>query len=223
MSWTARGKQLVRRLQGRPPLQEVSRALIAKHAPGKRLADVGCLWGVHGAYAFHAVDHGAASVVGIDVTPATPEFLRENAARGNPVRFEQGDVNDPDLLERVGHSDVVFCSGVLYHVPNPVLTLERLRALCRGTLILTSATIPEQRVPQAAVFLPNLDERARQKLRYATGAVKIGLDTPYDAEVSYSNWFWVFTPSCVEAMARTAGFEPLERHVFRRALCMVCR
>lgn len=223
MGLADRGKRIIRRLQGRLPLPERQRRLIGAHAPGRRFADVGCMWHVHGAYAFHAAAHGAAEVIGVDVEPATPEFTAENAARGNPIRFVQADVNDPGLLDRVGPCEVVFCSGVLYHVPNPVLTLERLRSLCRGTLILSSATIAEQVAPQSAVFLPYLDERARRALQYATHGVKIGMDTPFDPQASYANWFWGFAPSCVEAMARTAGFEVLERYRYRRALCLVCR
>lgn len=223
MRWVEGGKRLVRRLQGRPPLPERLRTLIDAHAPGRRFVDVGCLWKVHGAYAFRAAERGAAEVIGVDVSAATPEFLAENGRRGGPVRFVQGDVNDPALIEQVGACDVVFCSGVLYHVPNPVWALERLRALCRGTLILATAAIPEQPVPQSAVFLPHLEWRARFALRYATGDVKVGLDTAYDTDASYANWFWGLTPSAVEAMVRVARFEVRERYRYRRALCLVCR
>ena len=54
----------------------------------------------------------------------------------------QGDINDPDLPARLGRFDVVFCSGIIYHVPNPVLTLEQLRRLCGRVLILASPCFP---------------------------------------------------------------------------------
>jgi len=53
--------------------------------------------------------------------------------------------------------------------------------------------------------------------------VKVGIDTEFDADAGYVNWFWGFAPSAVEAMARTAGFRVEERYAYRRALCLVCR
>lgn len=221
--WTTDAKRLILRLRGHVSLPERYHRLIETHAPGKRFLDVGCLWNVHGAYAFYALERGAAEVVGLDVTPATAEFVAENARRGERVRFVHHDVNDPALADRLGRFDVVFCSGVLYHVPNPIRTLERLRALCRGTLVLGTATIREQGVPQTAVYLPHLDAHARAALRHPTNGVKIGIDTAFDAEGGYANWFWGFAPSCVESMVRTAGFEVRERYGYRHALCLVCR
>src|SRR5436309_2492635 len=125
-------------LADRPPLQALHRRLIAEHAPGRSFVDVGCMWNVHGAYAFHAVRSGASPVSAMDLMPASPEFVRENTALDERVRFVCGDVNDANVIADVGRHDVVFCAGVVYHVPNPMLTLERLRALCGRTLILAS-------------------------------------------------------------------------------------
>ncbi len=197
------------------------RQLIERHAAGRSFVDVGCMWNVDGAYAFHAFDRGATQVTGIDLLAATEAFVAENARRGSPVTIVQGDVNDPALTERLGKVDVVFCSGVLYHVPNPVATLQQLRALCRETLILGSATIRERRTPQTAVYYPFLDARARGRMTYRTPHLKVGLDTAMRDDWLYANWFWGLTPSCVQAMLRTAGFEPFEVHHFRHAVCVV--
>ena len=48
--------------------------LIRRHAPGKSFADIGCMWGVNGEYAFAAEEAGATRVVGVDVFGPTPEF-----------------------------------------------------------------------------------------------------------------------------------------------------
>ena len=216
---------LFRRRTGasRPDPRDLPLRLIDRHAPGHTFFDVGCMWKIHGGYAFRAADAGAVRVVGVDVMAATPEFLARNAARARPIEFVQADVNDPALPARVGRADVVFCGGVLYHVPNPVLTLERLRALATGTLILSSMTIPERDLPQAAVYVPFLPDAGRRTLAArVAGPSKIGLDTPFDGAVDYSNWFWLLTPSAIAAMLRTAGFAVLESHVFRHAACFVC-
>ncbi|MFN8542899.1 MAG: class I SAM-dependent methyltransferase [Candidatus Binatia bacterium] len=205
---------------GRLSYQDRCRELIRRHAPGRTLADVGCMWKVDGAYAFHALDCGATTVTGVDIGAATDAFRQRNAA--GRVRFVQGDVNDPAVIDAVGPTDVVFCSGVLYHVPNPVLTLERLRCLTGTTLILGSATIPEQAVPQAAVFYPLLGAAARRRLSYVTPWRKIGLDSAFDADAGYANWFWGFTPSCLVAMAKVAGFTVVDCHRWRHATVLVC-
>jgi hypothetical protein len=209
-------------LVDRPPLQSLYRRLIAEHVPGRSFVDVGCMWNVHGAYAFHAVTSGATEVSGVDLMPPTSEFVRGNAALGNKVRFVCGDVNDANLVADVRRHDVVFCSGVVYHVPNPLLTLERLRALCGRTLILGSATMRERSQPQSAVFLPFLSDRGRRRVGYETPHHKVGLDDEYRSDDAYANWFWLFTPSCLAAMLRVAGFEITARYTYRHAACFVC-
>jgi SAM-dependent methyltransferase len=198
------------------------RDMIARHAAGRSFADVGCMWNVDGAYAFHALDAGATQVVGVDLMPPTPAFEAENLERGNRVRFVQGDINEPDVTAAIGIVDVVFCSGVLYHVPSPLLTLDRLRAICGTTLILVSAVIRERRARQSAVFLPHLGDRGRAAVAYRSRHRRLGLDTTFVPEDGYANWYWAFTPSCVEAMVRTAGFRISERYLYPHALCLVC-
>lgn len=172
------------------------------------------MWNVDGAFAFAAEDAGATDVTGLDIMAATPAYEAEHARRGSRVRFVQGDVHDPDVAGAVGRHDVVWCSGVLYHAPNPLLTLERLRALTGETLILATETIPE--VPglaQACVFLPGLDEADRAAHAAARpGATALGIDTPFEREQSYGAWWWGLSHSAVRGMLRASGFDVLEEH-----------
>jgi SAM-dependent methyltransferase len=225
MSLAAGVRALAARIARRPSYQDRLRVLIATHAPGRSFVDVGCMWKVDGAYAFLAADAGATEVAGVDLQAATPAFEAENGRRGMRVRFVRGGVNDHDVAAAVGTFDVVFCSGVLYHVPNPLFTLARLRTLCRETLVLGTSIVPELSRPQAAIYYPHLPARARGGLTYRTppGYDKIGLDTEYRAEWDYANYFWGLTPSCVEALVTTAGFHVAQRHRWRHALCVVCR
>src|SRR3954470_7432267 len=107
-----------RRSQPAPDREDVVR----RHAAGKSFADVGCMWKVNGRIAFVAEEAGATSVTGLDVMAPTPEYEAEYERRGSGVRFVQGDLHDPALVDQVGPHDVVWCSGVLYHSPNPMLT-----------------------------------------------------------------------------------------------------
>ena len=48
---------------------------------------------------------------------------------------------DPD---ETGTFEMVHCSGVLYHMPNPVSTILRLRSVTERYLILSSAVVPDR-------------------------------------------------------------------------------
>lgn len=207
-------------LSGRP--EDLWRQLIAAHAKGATFLDVGCMWNVHGGYSFHALAQGASRVCGLDVEPATEKFLGRNRELGNPIEFVHGDLNDPALPDRLGSFDVVFCSGVLYHVPNPIFTITQLRALCRKTLILTTASTMERDVPNVAILLPFTDPAARAEFDFSTGKNrKVGLDSDFVPAKGYGNWFWLPTPSCVRAMVQLAGFTIRDCFTHRRVTTIV--
>jgi len=197
--------------------------LIRQHAASSSFLDVGCMWKVNGAYSFHALASGASRVTGIDINPATPEFEARNRAEGDRVRFVQADLNDPELPGRVGTSDVVFCSGVLYHVPDMLFSLGQLRRLCGRTLILTTASVTERETPNAAVFLPYMDSAAREALNFPGPYRKRGLDSDILPERGYANWIWLPTASCLRSMLRFGGFEVEESIEHRRVTTVVAR
>jgi hypothetical protein len=106
--------------------------------------------------------------------------------------------------------------------------LVSLRELCREALILASATIPESGVlRQAAVYYPGLSEKDRRLWdvgRSRGGGKRWAINIPYEATVGYSNWFWGMTPSCIRAMAETAGFSVEEVHAVHPFACVfLCR
>lgn len=197
--------------------------MIRKYAPSKSFIDIGCMWRVDGEYSFEAVRAGARSVTGIDVNDATEEFLRKNATHGGAVRFIKGDLNDPGIVDWAGKHDVVFCSGVLYHLPNPIYSIFQMRKLCSEILILTSASIMEQAIPNSAVFIPGLDAKTRAALNYRThsGARKGGLDAPIEENRGYAPWFWLPSSSCIRSMVKAVGFEVKECFMHRRVTTLV--
>jgi hypothetical protein len=194
-------RRVARRRRGGPPREE----LVRRFAPGASFADVGAMWSVDGAIAFAAESCGATAVTAVDVMAPTPAYAAEHARRGSAVRFVRGDLHDPATVEAVGPHDVVWCSGLLYHAPNPLLSLERLRALTARTLLLATETVPE--VPGlrgACVFYPGAD----RTVFAAPG--RIGLDGPFDPARGYENWWWGLTPSALRGMLAAADFEVLE-------------
>ena len=201
----ARGRAA--RAAGRP---EVDRETIVRsYASGRSFLDVGCMWNVNGRIAFVAEEAGATAVTGVDVMPETPEFLAERSRRGSAVRYVGGDLHDPATLEAAGVHDVVWCSGVLYHAPNPVLTLERLRSVCGSTLLLATETLPDvPGLPGTCVLYPALDDTARRAYAAAPGGRALAVTEPYDPAAGYGNWFWGITPSALDGLLRVAGFDP---------------
>lgn len=219
-AWIAAAR-LRRRLGPSAPPRE---ALVRAHAPGRSWLDVGCMWGVEGALAFLAEEAGATAVTGIDVMGATPGFDAERARRGSAVRFVRGDLHDAATLEAAGVHDVVWCSGVLYHAPHPLLTLERLRAVCRERLILSTEALPElPGLPGTCVFYPGLDADGRAAFRGAPGGRALAVTEPFDPREGYGNWFWGITPSALRGMLAATGWRieseqgsPFHRVIFAR-------
>jgi SAM-dependent methyltransferase len=100
---------------------------------GKRFLDVGC-W--EGRNCVEAVKRGAEQVVGVDL--CTSEELRRNVDQFG-FEFVQMDVLSEKWLE-LDSFDIVLCSGVLYHVENPLSLLFRLRRVTEELLVLETAT-----------------------------------------------------------------------------------
>ena len=205
----ARVRRRVARTRGWAGIRYPAREdLIHAHAPGRSWLDVGCMWGVEGRLAFLAEAAGARPVTGVDVIEATAAFEAQRTRRGSEVRFVRGDLHDPATLAAAGEHDVVWCSGVLYHAPHPLQTLERLRSVCGERLILSTEALPElPGVPGACVFYPALaDGRARRAYLGAPGGRAIGVTEPFDPAAGYGNWFWGITPSALRGMLRATGF-----------------
>src|SRR5207247_7460826 len=105
------------------------------------------------AVALRAEEAGAAPVTLFDGREASPTFLERARERGSSIRCVQGDLEDPASVEAIGPHDIVWCTGVIYHTPNPVLQLMHLRKITREWLYLGSATIPAlPGFPQACIY-----------------------------------------------------------------------
>ena len=116
---------------------------------GKSFADIGGLGGsaVNETVTI-ALEAGASEATLIDVLPLEHPFWEDFEERCRERHLEnyrklQGDVNrlDPD---ETGTFEMVHCSGVLYHMPDPVSTILRLRSVTERYLILSSAVVPDR-------------------------------------------------------------------------------
>ncbi len=199
-----------------------AKELIKEYTVNKSFADIGCMWGVNGDYSFHAEDCGAKRVLAVD-TWSTEEFWREKENRKSAVEFIEGDINRKDAVNKIGLCDVVFCSGVLYHAPNPLHLLHHLRSICKEVMIFSSAVIPEMEgVSNTAVFYPYLDNKQRN-IWNIDGQIRPSISGSYKAEDGYANWFWGMSPSCVESMLECTGFKIDKRYINPFNATFICR
>ena len=208
-------------------------AFIARVVRGKSFADVGGLWGTVNEKVSVAHAAGAASLAMVDISERGDRWTDFEARRrqlGVPdVRTVQGDIQElvettPDLV-----FDVVHCSGVLYHLPEPLRLLRALRKAAREHVVFTSAvtatTIENAagtlRIPDsAALFVPALSGTEREILRahwepvLGDGAHGITKDVPRWRIEDFGPWWWLPTPAALKAMCEAAGFRVRDQGFF---------
>jgi hypothetical protein len=173
------------------------------------------MWGVDGEFALRAAAAGAAAVTLFDGGEPTPRFLERAAQQQASIRCVQGDLEDPLSVREIGPHQIVWCTGVVYHTPNPLAQLMHLRQITSELLFLGSSTMPEiPGFPQACMFYPQMSARDRAPLARGVPnpARAIGLGTAFDGRPMYGhgNWWWGLTPSALRAMLMTARFEVIE-------------
>ena len=196
-------------------------AYIARVVKGRSFADVGGLWGTTNEKVSVAHQQGASTLTMIDMQPEGNEWwqrfgerLRElNVPPCNCVSAEISDVQDSAF-------DVVHCSGVLYHHPNPLGVLLDLRRMTREYLVLTSAITQDEIVndageyrlpPSGVMFVPALSESERAVVsRYwkSIGAEAYGItiDVEYRPD-DFAPWWWLPTAGALRGMCETCGFK----------------
>lgn len=149
---------------------------------GGRCLDVGTF---DGFWAFEMERQGAAEVAALDLDdPAELDWCYDDRATGFKTVEEWGTTRGPGFataaekigskVERIncsvynldptvhGQFDVVFCGAILLHLRDPVMALEKMRSVCRGTLVCVESIDPymELAAPRrpAAAFHPVPDE-----------------------------------------------------------------
>jgi hypothetical protein len=189
-------------------MSEAQRRLIAKYArPGTSFVDVACMFRADGAAAFLAEEHGASPVTATDTLAPTDEY-RKRAEPSSDVKFVWADINTSEAIDAIGQHDVVYCCGLLYHVPDPHHTLNQLRQLSRATLIVGTKSIPEiPGFPGSAVYYPALSPKDRMTYQPITDPN--GLAFRDDRSVT-ANWFWGLSPSAFAGLVAVAGWEIVE-------------
>ena len=159
---------------------------------GMRVLDIGC---AEGFFSFEAERRGAKEVVAIDSFPdSVRKFNICRSALGSKATAFLCSVYDLNA-RAFGTFDMVFFYGVLYHLRNPILALERILSVCTGTILLQTATYE---VP-GATGIP--------LAKFHPFGLKSGpAENPqWDPTV-----FWLPNAECVRAMVAHAGFQDIE-------------
>lgn len=200
---------------------------IARVAKGRSFADVGGLYGTVNEKVSVAHSHGASELAMIDIVPEGNELWQAFSDRMQYFGISGYEtISDSilDLAESPDHPryDVVHCTGVLYHMPDPIRLLSALRKITREYLVLGSAVTATSicgngetlNVPSAAsLFIPALKEHERAILesywRPFVGSDALGLTREqkfWDVE-DFAPWWWLPTADCMRAMCESAGFD----------------
>jgi tRNA (mo5U34)-methyltransferase len=140
--------------------ERLARAHLPADLSGRSVLDIGA-W--DGFFSFEAERRGASRVVASDhyawhgqgwgTGEGKAGFLLARSALAS--RVEDVDIDVMDLSpDRVGTFDVVFFLGVLYHLPNPLLALERVASVTSGLLILETVVDMVGINRPAAAFYP---------------------------------------------------------------------
>lgn len=171
-------------------LKEMAEVFFRGGVQGKSVLDIGC-W--DGYFSIEAVRRGAGRVL------ATDRYAWSNQCWGSREAFELAreqlapsievlEAEPTDLsVERIGTFDIVLFAGVLYHLRNPLLVLERVAPLAGQLFVLETHLDARWHRRPAMIFYP-------------------GRELNGDS----TNW-WGPNAACVEAMLRDVGFSRVER------------
>lgn len=118
---------------------------LPKDLSGKRVLDIGCR---DGYFCFEAEKRGAEDVLGIDFVEIEHtgfDIIRK--ITGSQARFASENVYYL-TPEKYGHFDIVFFLGIFYHLRNPMLALDRIRATMNtGGMLFVSTPVLDTSFP----------------------------------------------------------------------------
>jgi tRNA (mo5U34)-methyltransferase len=172
--------------------------VIPEDLRGWSVLDIGCNAGF---YSIELARRGA-DVLGIDVEPL---YLRQAmwAAKQwqlDPrIRFMHGDVYH--LLNARRTFDLVWFTGVFYHLRYPMLALDLVRKATRRMMMFQSMTAAGGETPMRTPENLPLDGRDRMR---EDGWPKMAF-IEHSVDGDPTNW-WAPDHACVEALLRSAGF-----------------
>jgi tRNA (mo5U34)-methyltransferase len=185
-------------------------ASVPQDLTGWSVLDIGCNAGF---YSIELARRGA-RVLGIDVEPLylrQARWAAEQCGLEQRVRFVEGQVYQ--LIDCPRTFDLVWYTGVFYHLRYPVLALDLVRRVTGRLMMFQSMTMPGDAMMSTPHDLPLEGRDAMLKDSWPKMAF-IEHRVAGDA----TNW-WAPNAACVEALLRSAGYEILDRPEHEFYLC----
>ncbi len=207
---------------------------IREYAPGLSFADVGGLWGTVGEKASVAYRAKCRSVAMVDVMAPQSEWwakfhahVEQKGVPRSAITTRVANLEHDNFPQLAGTYDYVNCSGVLYHVPNPLNVMRNLALITGKYLCVSTQIIPERivngagtlEVPEGqAMFVPSLTATQKSVLKqfYDENNYKVthinrdGVPFFKDGRFNYGPSYWLPTRGMVAAWIKMFGLEVIE-------------
>lgn len=177
---------------------------------GWSVLDIGCNAGF---YSIELARRGA-HVVGLDVEPLylrQARWAAQQCGLEERVQFFEGEIYQ--LLHLQRRFDLVWFTGVFYHLRYPTLALDLVRNATAKLMMFQSMTMPDT---EAANVPHDLSLYDREQM-LQPGWPKMAF-VEHRVAGDATNW-WAPNHACVEALLRSAGFEVLQRPEHEFYLC----
>lgn len=172
--------------------------------------DIGCNAGY---YSVELAKRGA-TVLGLDLEPLylrQARWVARQFAMQERLRFIEGHVYQ--LLDFGQSFDLVWFTGVFYHLKYPALALDIVRRLTGRLMMFQTMTMPGEEEASVPEDLP-LEQRSAMR---EPGWPKMAF-VEHRLANDATNW-WAPNHACVEALLRAAGFEIIARPEHEFYLC----
>lgn len=210
---------------------------LSSHTQDKTFADIGGLWFTVHETVTIAAKANAKELTMIDRLPMDNKWwsaFHERCKNKGVSNYQchQANLDNDDIL-KLGPFDVIFCSGILYHCPNPIHTLSQLGKLCNETLVLGTHVIDHKmstelgvvEIPRAAaLYVPSLNEKQIAILNCWMGKRVLGYknDKWTLGEDAHIPFWWLFPEEVLRSWLSLAGFtvkETSRGHDYYFMLC----
>lgn len=203
---------------------------IAQAVNDRSFIDIGGLWGTKNEMITGAIAAGARRAVMADIAPLGHQLWRDFDDHCRELGVSGYDCVSVDITahnaaERLGKVDVVHCSGIIYHIPDPFGMILNLRAIVGEALVLTSMVVPQvmaqgdRRIDlgqSGARFVPGLSAEEREIAGAHLDALGLkvdGITRPKEGDwvndrlrPTFGPWWWLLTPSFLRKMLEAARF-----------------